>query len=39
MSEACSTYGGEKECIQIYVLETWGKETTSKIKEGMGAKY
>jgi len=27
---------GEKGRIQIYVLETWEKETTSKIKECMG---
>jgi len=30
--ETCSTYGGEKRCIQGFGCETSGKETTWKTK-------
>ena len=30
MGGACSTYGGEKWCIQVVSGETCGKETTLK---------
>ena len=36
VSEACSTYGGEKRCIQGFGGETQGKETTLKTQELMG---
>jgi hypothetical protein len=28
---ACSTYGGESECIQAFGGQTWSKETAWKI--------
>jgi len=33
---ACSTYGGEQRCIRDFGGETWGKETTWKIRVFIG---
>jgi len=30
MGGACSTYGGEERCIQVFSGETWREETTWK---------
>jgi hypothetical protein len=33
MSEACSTNGGEKECLKVVGIKTREKETTRKTKK------